>query len=220
MAHFDKSKEVLDLNLHPAKIDLVRDCHIIHPDVTADWIVKDEDISGGGTIACTVDIPNCDFPRNLLVTQTDNAAADLATVTTVTGLDQFGTAISETFTIAAGSTTATGSKVFSYVTAVSVVCTDAAAGDLLDVGFDIAETTAKFGLPIMVGAYTDVKSIIWDDAGTVKNVTVASGNVDTTYQAVLPKPTGGLAAADSFYIRYKPSLEGKIQREEANTAFD
>ncbi|MBU1092544.1 hypothetical protein KJ836_02665 [Patescibacteria group bacterium] len=144
-----------------------------------------------------------DYPRNLLVSFTETGGTVFKGTATVTGKDQFGEAVSETFAcVSLGTTGVGGSKIFDQITAVSAVIGSYGTGAVdLRVGFPIGAGSAKFGLYTKISAATDVKRITWVDNGVVTPCTAV---VDTTYHAFA---SGGAitAAQDDFVVWVNPN---------------
>jgi hypothetical protein len=83
--------------------------------------------------------------RNLIATFTEASGSSLAATVTVVGVDQFGQAISESFSATAGSVTRTGSKIFRSITSVTLTsATSEASGDTFSLGHG-----NKVGVPRM-----------------------------------------------------------------------
>ena len=146
-----------------------------------------------------------DYPRNLAVRLGNTSNSTNGMIGTINGLDQFGNAIREVFTIAgaANGGTAVGTKVFA--TFVSGTATfsgagDAANGCTCNVGYGTAGTTTLFGLPFKVGGTKDLLNYSWASAGA--NAFIASAAlgsyVDTGMHAIQARTdfvgTSGLTA--------------------------
>jgi hypothetical protein len=175
---------------------------ILHPDVAANSIVNGEDISAGTVAAATLVKTLLDYPRNLLYTLADNSSNTLEAVFTVVGEDQFGEVVTEVasvdYSVAA---TTDGTQIFSKITSIKIVPTNNAASDTASVGVSITADVASFGLPDKIGAITDVKNVVFDDAGTVKVQNIDSTSVVLARNCFRPEQT--VAAADNYIIIYK-----------------
>ena len=150
-----------------------------------------------------------DYPRNLLVSFKETGGTVAKATATVTGKDQFGKAISETYAcVSLGTTGVAGTKIFDQITAVSAVVGSFGTGAVdLRVGFPVGAGTVKFGLPNKITAATDVKRVTWVDNGVVSPGTVV---VDTTNHGFT---SGGAitAAQDDFVVWFKPNYSDDDQ---------
>ena len=102
-----------------------------------------------------------DYPRSLQVIVSCASGSTKGGTATITGYDQFGEAISETFAVAVaanGGTTA-GTKVFAKVTSPGTWTfgTSNAGAGTVTVGPACGGSSALFGLPCKIGSTTDVK---------------------------------------------------------------
>lgn len=190
----------------PDELDLRLQYTVMNPTVSASWLS-----SGLGTgdvsVALTMTQTKMDYPRNALLTITGAAAGVGGTVNLV-GTDQFGKSQTESFGFgsANGGGTIAGTKIFDTVTA-GTVTIDAAGGTgvgTISLGAAIGTGSgveAWFGLPVKVKSTSDVKRIMWNDAGTMKGVnggTVSSTYVNTTTHAFRHNEI--VAAADSINV--------------------
>lgn len=207
--NIDKNAEI-----SPAKLDRYEQYCVIKPSASATWFVDSEDISGGSVAAATIDNARADYPRNLLLTSTDDSGSTLAVSAAVTGTDFFGAPVTETIATTGGTGTAAGSKIFATVTAVVLTVTNGAASDVASLGYVIANSdTAKIGLPAKLGVFGDIKAVTWIDNGTAKMEATVTGDVDTTYHAY--QPNNDIAAADDYIILFKPTKWKQGQTEDA-----
>ena len=201
--------------ISPAKLDRYEQYCVIKPSESATWFVNEEDISGGDVAEATVANERADYPRNLLLTTTENSGSDLAVSAAITGEDQFGAPITETIATTGGTGTAAGSKIFAKVTAVALTVTNGAASDVCSLGYVIAASdTAKIGLPAKIGAYTDIKAVTQIDNGTAKMEETVTGDVDTTYHAYMPN--SDIVAEDDYVILFRPTKWKKGQSQDAD----
>ena len=207
--NIDKKAEI-----SPAKLDRYEQYCVIKPSAAADWFVANEDVSGGDVAAATIANERADYPRNLLLTTTENSGSDLAVSALVTGKDQFGAPVSETIATTGGTGATAGSKIFATVTSVVLTVTNGAASDVVSLGYVITNSnTAKIGLPAKLGAYTDVKAVTWIDAGTAKMEAIVTGDIDTTYHAY--QPNQDIDAGDDYIILFKPTKWKRSQAVDA-----
>lgn len=196
----------------PDEIDMRVRYMVQNPTVSASYI---------GTVTSAVaadfvlDNISMDYPRNVLLTITGVSGGMGGTVTIV-GTNQFGVGITEEigFASAANGGTKAGTKVFEYVTSATL---DGLAGlggtAIATASLGAAIGTAAnivnwFGLPVKVNAVSDVKKILWNDAGTMKAVN--GGTVTSTYVSVANQAfTHGqiVAAADGVYVEVLPTYD-------------
>ena len=174
---------------------------IMKPDVAVDSVVAAEDISGGGTVTCSLARTILDTPRNLLYTLTDDASTTLTGIFTVVGTDQFGVAATEVTGVVTQATAVAGTQIFSTITSVKVALTNAAASDTADVGVAVAADVASFGLPEAISAITDVKNINWIDDGATKTQNIDATSVVIARDCIRPEQT--VIAADDYVIYYE-----------------
>lgn len=187
----------------PSEIDEDQFYTILHPSISPSLVGTVAPGTVNGTFV--IDSPRLTFARNLMVSAA--GAGSYGGTAVVTGKNQFGEVISETFAIAAaasGGTTA-GTKVFGYVTSATWTVGGTGAGTP-NLGFQIgtSSTGPLFGLPTKIRNSTDVKSVAWIDADTYKETAV---NVNTSQHAVRIEVAGGIVAADSFVVKYRSSYD-------------
>lgn len=177
----------------PRDIDIEYQYVIMKPAVgTADLMGDTDGSAAAGTLAMN----EPDYPRSLLVTWADGTGTTFVGTCVVTGKDQFGAALSETFANATGATTAVqGTAVWGYLGTVTLTHANGAAGDTITIGYGIAAGTAKFGLPNKVSGSADVKRVTWVDDGATKPGTVT---IDKANHAFIPTAT--VAAADDYVV--------------------
>ena len=140
-----------------------------------------------------------DWPRNAEFS-IKGSATGMAGTASVTGRDQFGVSITETFGFGSADNggTVVGTKVFASVTSATLNFGTAVGNGTASLGVGTTGTTALFGLPFKVGGTTDLK-ILSVNAGT-GGVTVNGGTIAafidvTTHSIKLPVPqtTGTMA---------------------------
>lgn len=141
---------------------------------------------GTGDVAVVGTIVNktMDYPRNLLWIVTGVAGGEGGTVT-ITGKNQFGQSQSESIGLAtanAGGTKA-GTMIFSEVSAIAgtVVGLDGTAVGSVGVGYAFgtaAGLEARVGLPVRIGAVSDVKRLTFVKNGAI--TAINGGTIDST----------------------------------------
>lgn len=192
----------------PDEIDRYERYTILH----ASAGTKEVGTAAGTAVSGVVDLTNTqlDYPRNLQVI----ATGKVGTVV-ISGQDQFGGSITETI---AGGTTV-GTLVFARVG--TATYTKATGAGTIEVGYASGTTSASplFGLPFKVGGTADLKKATWLDSDASKPMTnggTASPavEVDTDLHAVRLEVTGGIAAADSFDLWFRPSYNASSDTDE------
>jgi len=173
-----------------------------------------------GTVAAAMTIVNtvCDYPRNLLFTVV-GPSGGVGGTCTITGKDQFGEAQTETISFAsanAGGTKA-GTKVFDTVSAASYAPNGVDNTSTATLGYAAgtgAGLVAKLGLPVRIGATTDVKRITFIKNGAVTAINAGSigtaaltGYLDLTAHSFMG--TQIIAATDQYFIDILPSFNSE-----------
>lgn len=169
------------------------------------------------TAAATVVLTNkvLDYPRNILFTLLGVAGGMGGTVT-ITGLNQFGSQISESigFASAAGGGTAAGTKIFASVATATLDGIAGLGGTAIGtakLGYAIgtaAGIVALFGLPVKVKAESDVKAVTW-----VSNTVTVALNGGTISSAIVGTAnhtfngTSVVAITDRFNVRIKSTYD-------------
>lgn len=157
--------------------------------------------AGGTSSAAALVVVNAisDYPRNLEWSMTGTGAGMAGTVTAA-GFDQFGSVISETIAIGTASNggTTVGSRVFAQLTSGTISWGTAVGNGTPRLGVGTTGTTTIFGLPVKIGAATDLK-MLCVTAGTGA-VSVNGGTIaayaDTTNHAIklpVPQTTGTMS---------------------------
>jgi hypothetical protein len=196
----------------PDEMDMVRQYIILNPSVTDTYFGT---VSSATASAFVIGQNRADYPRNLLFVAL-GVAGGMGGTAVVNGKDQFGNTISETlsFGSAAGGGTVAGTKVFAEVTSgtfTPVGLGGTAVGTAkLGVAIGTSSTSPIFGLPDKIGGTSDIKAVTWIDADTAKQHGAAS-NADTTNHAVRIEVSGGVAAADSYVVRYRSTYNPEDQ---------
>lgn len=153
-------------------------------------------VTVGTSLIGTVAINYPDYPRSLLVGWADASGTTFVGTAVITGSNQFGKNISETFVNTTGGTTnVQGTKVYAYVGTLTLSHAAGAAGDSVTVGYGIAAGTAKFGLPNKVAGSADVRRVTWVDNGSTKQGTAT---IDHANHAFLPK--NAVSATDDYVV--------------------
>lgn len=187
--------------IRPSEIDDVKQYIYSKPAVGDSAIVAT--IPGNVTTG-TVTLAELDYPRNLSVKFVENSGTAWVCTVTVTGKNQFGEAITETFTNTnEGTVTVDGAKIFHSLSAVTAAHASGTAADDIAIGYCISAGTAKLGLFTKISKNTDVRRVTWVDNAVTKPGTV---EVDTTYHAIIPSAT--VAAADDYVVWVKPNYAG------------
>lgn len=180
-------------------------CHI--PSTSATWVGT---AVGTQTTTPTVGIisKTLDYPRSLnLVVVTASGSVTGGTMT-VTGVDQFGAAQSETIAVvstATGGTTA-GTKVFARITTATMqMGTGNPGAGTVSLGVGTTGTTALFGLPVKIGSTADVKMFAWwtNNAQVAINGGDYSAFVDTANHAI--RAPVSVTGTSGFSVWIKPT---------------
>jgi len=201
----------------PDEMDMYRQYVILHPSVSPSFFGTVETASAAAIVAVNA---RTTYPRNLLLSVT-GVAGGMGGTAVVNGKDQFGAPITETlgFGSAAGGGTVAGTKVFAQYTS-GTFTPDGLGGTAVGtvaLGFQIgtSATGPIFGLPDKLGATSDVKAVAWIDADTEKEHSTTT-HVDLANNAIRIEVAGGVAAADSFVVWYKPTKDLSSQGLQAN----
>ena len=177
---------------------------------------------GTGAVAAVGTIQNAtmDYPRNLYV-EIAGAAVGMGGTATIYGKDQFGVSQSEAigFGSASGGGSAVGSLIFASVSTVSVTTATGDGTAVGSVGIGYAKGTsatmkAMFGLPVRIGAYTEVKRLTWVNNGAVTAINggtigtaQTAGYVNTTNHSFMG--TQIVAATDIYSLSILPSYNSE-----------
>lgn len=191
--------------VQPSELDQRFYYHVLKPSTSASFIGTVEAAAAGDFV---LDQTKVDYPRTLLLTLLGEAAG-MGGTATIYGTDQFGGSINESVGLAsaAGGGTSAGTKIFDTIASATLDGLDGDGGTAIgtaSLGFASgtgAGIVAQFGLPVRIGAVSDVKRIIWNDAATIKGVnggTVTSTYVDTAMHSFNIGQI--VAAADDFYV--------------------
>lgn len=162
----------------PDEIDRYEVVTIVNPNtLTASAFIGTYAVAGtsaANSLVIVNAIP--DWPRNLEYAIAGTGAG-MAGTTIVTGRDQFGNVITETFASGTASNggTVVGTKIFAQVTSGTHSFGTAVGNGTARLGLGTTGTTAQFGLPFKVGGTTDLK-LLSINAGT-GGVTVNGGTI-------------------------------------------
>jgi hypothetical protein len=180
---------------------------VVQPTVSLTWFATA--IGTGNNTVVTGGLTNqqADYPRTVLLAIT-GVAGGIGGTSVVTGTNQFGDEQTETigFGSAAAGGTIAGTKIFDTVTSHSTTLQAIGGTGVGTVSLGVAVGTAAnqeawFGLPVRIKSVSDVKKIMWNDAGTMK--TVNGGTVTSTYVDVDNhsfRVNEVVAAADSYNV--------------------
>src|SRR3990167_6961892 len=156
-----------------------------------------------------------DYPRNAVYAVAAAAGSTHGGTWTVNGIDQFGSAVSETVTLATatGGGTTIGTQVFSKINSgtFSFINENGTSVGTPKVGAGTSGTTALFGLPSRIGATTDIKYIGGNmlGVGTQTNCTqVFNGTPSSAamlVQNAFKAPANVPAGTCTFVVRYRSS---------------
>lgn len=191
---------------------------VINPSISATWFGTTAVGTAGQSKPFVGNILTArgwaDYPRNAVYAVAAAGGSTHGGTWTVNGIDQFGSAVSETVAIATatGGGTVEGTQVFSRIT--SGTYNFANAGDANGtprLGVAITGTTALFGLPVRLGGSTDIKYIGGNmlGVGTQTNGTqVFNGTPSSAAhmtQHAFKAPETLVAGTTSFIVRYRSS---------------
>lgn len=191
---------------------------VINPSISASWFGTTAIGTAGQTKAFVGNIITArgyaDYPRNAVYSVAAASGSTHGGTWTVNGLDQFGSSVRESVTIATatGGGTVTGTQVFSRITSGSYSFSTAGdANGTPAVGGAILGTAALFGLPVRLGGSTDIKYISGNflGVGTQTNGTqVFDGTPSSAAhlgQNAFKAPQTLVAGTTSFIVRYRSS---------------
>lgn len=156
-----------------------------------------------------------DYPRNVQFAIAGTGAGMAGTLT-INGFDQFGSAVTETMAFATASNggTVVGTRVFGQFTSGTVNYGTAVGSGTPSISFSPG-TDCRFGLPVKIGAATDV--IHYGMSAGTGPISVGGGTaigslVDTGMHAVRPFAAFGGTTFFNFWVR------SSFNAEEANVA--
>ena len=160
-----------------------------------------------------------DYPRNLFMSIVNTAGSLNAGTVAVTGTDQFGQPQTENIGYALGTATQgiAGSKIFASVTAATITFGTGQVQNgtpFLGVAGGTAAGTSvyRLGLPVRIGAATDVKSIAY-----AKNFVMQAMNAGTPADLVSATThsftgTVVMGTADFFHVRILSTYNSESDR--------
>lgn len=205
----------------PDEIDQYTQYTVTFPTTSATWVGTTA--VGTSTQAKALVLINAklDFPRNLFVTT--SGSNDLGGTFVINGKNQFGQSITESIgfgTVVTPGTSAVGTKVFANVDSGTWTFAAGSAGSgTPKLGVAVGGTAgsvATFGLPVKIGAVTDVKSITHLKnfvATTLDGGTISSSLVGTANHTF--NGTAALGTADVFVVTIKSTYDSS---QEVNNA--
>jgi hypothetical protein len=144
--------------------------------------------------AIVLDQVRPDYPRNIRLVYSIASGSAGGGTATVVGKDQFGSAISETLSIAFATNagTATGTKVFAYFSTATITFATAEDNGTVQITPDAIGTTCLFGLPSKISSTADVVLFNFGSAGIAKQV---NGG---TYGAMVSKAMHAIKAPNTI----------------------
>lgn len=188
--------------LTPDELDFDLQYIVLNPNVNPSFLGSTA--AGTKSQAKTLILTNvyCDYPRNLLVSVAGSAGSTVGGTFVISGKNQFGDPITESFkiTTVADGGTKSGSLIFSKLTGGTFTFSstmNAGPGTPLlgypngGTGAIAAGTQCIFGLPIKIGAVSDVKRIVvinfqGNDNALINNGTLNGTFVGTAYSSFCP----------------------------------
>lgn len=208
------------IEVTPDEMDIYMVEHISHPGTGVASIGTAAGTAGSGGIAPLV--TDLDYPRNVLVTVITGAGTAMGGTIVVSGQDQFGGTLTETIAVASvdpGGTTA-GTAIFARIG--TMTYTKVASLGTINVGYPsgtAAGIAAIFGLSNKIGGTADIKRATWIDNDVAKQLAREGAApaifANTTNHSVRIEVSGGIVAADSFRITYKPTKDLSAQGYQA-----
>ncbi len=199
--------------LSPDELDQDQQYVVINPDIGTARIGTCT-VTGDALGTITVGQPFLDTPRTLALSIL-GVAGGIGGTAVLTGKDQFGNTITESLgfaTVASGGT-AYGTKVFSKVTAAPITTATTGGTGIGSVylGYPVGDFAMTLGLPVRIGAASDLKRVTWHDAGVSKALTVGTGGTigtavaGTAMSSVTLTGLAGFATADSYDFVFRSS---------------
>jgi hypothetical protein len=159
--------------------------------------------AGTVNVAWTVVNTVCDYPRNVLFTVV-GPSGGVGGTTIINGTDQFGRGQSETITIGSANAggTAAGTKIFDTITSGTYYPNGVDNTSTATLGYAFGTAAGivfKLGLPVKIGATSDVKRITYIKNGAV---TALNGGTIASYVSTATHSFGGteILAATSDYV--------------------
>lgn len=190
---------------------------VVNPSISATWFGTTAVAGTSASSALVLVNAIADYPRNL-VGAVAGSAAGLGGTWVVNGVNQFGGEITENLVITGASNggTTVGTSIFAQVTSGTFNYGTAVGSGTTKLGVDILGTTALFGLPVKIGAATDVKSVTYTTgagAQTVNGGTIAAF-VDADVHAIKAPVT--VTGTMSFQTWVKPTHNNENSAQMAN----
>ena len=203
--HFPEFQKGADAAVTPVDIDRYEVYSIIGPMMGTFSLGT---VVGTQTQAKTLvfDHVLADYPRNVEVKILPAIVSVAGGTFVLSGKNQFGEVISETFSIASAANggTAVGTKVFANFTAgTGTMGTGDAGNGTVTVYPASTGTTALFGLPTKVAGSTDLKMLTMGSTGVAKAVNggTIGAFIDTTVHAIKAPNTITTPAANTTWIQ-------------------
>lgn len=153
-----------------------------------------------------------DVPRNLVCVSSHGSSMVAMTIV-VSGYDQYGVAMTESFSITATGTskTATGNKAFKYISQIAITSAGNATTNTLIIG-----TGDKLGLPYKLAEKSDLLSMFFDDALNVPSAIAKA--VTTTASATTGDVRGTISIATVGDANGTKTLKGWMHIADPNSA--
>lgn len=207
--HYIDFQKQTDNKVTPDEIDRYEVYNVINPAISATGIGS----ATAGTVSQAVAVGfvtvKPDYPRALLATWSGSASVSGTVV--VVGKNQFGGDITENFVLAQGTQEAgtdTSTEIFAELTsATATFGTGAIGSGTVSLGYAIAGTAARFGLPAKIGGTLDVKHITWTDESGVS--TPLNGGTIGAYVGTAQHTFAGtetLAGTMTLTAWYRPTF--------------
>ncbi len=200
----------------PDELDVYTQYIVTHPGLLTTSLGTAESAS---PVAITFTNVTPDYPRNVLFSILGVAGGMGGTVV-VNGRNQFGEAISETMSLgtANGGGTVAGTKVFARLSSATVtpVGLGGTAIGTARLGYAVgtaAGIVAKLGMPVKLGAVSDIRSVTRSGQGVggsaINGGTVTSAHVDLVNHAYLSPAILGGSEIYTFTIKSTFDNSGK-----------
>ena len=219
--HFPEFQVGAGGQVSPVDIDRYSIYQIVAPAMgTFTWGTAEGTSTQSPTFAFSQISP--DYPRNVVVEIKPASGSTTGGTFSLTGKNQFGESVSETFTIAVGANggSAIGTKVFGQFTAlVGTIGTCNAGVGTVVVYPATAGTTCLFGLPDKIGGTKDVVAMSFGSTGVSKAVNggTIGAFVNVAQHAILAPNTLTTPAANLTWINvwYKTTWRNENKSNKA-----
>ena len=186
---------------------------VSNPSIDAQWFGT-MTAAGTSTIRAWVGINTiADYPRNMRFVLAGSAAG-MSGTSVVNGLDQFGSAVTESLGVTSASNggTTVGTQIFAQFTSGTVTMGTAVGSGTPQLGVGTAGTTTLFGLPARLGGTTDIKNITgsFNGVGTATAGTFVFGGTPSsaanTAMHAFKAPRDLAAGTVVYRVNYRPSF--------------